>query len=83
MTGEDQVFSGKYEEIRICDECGSAFIASASKMMGLCPECASILYGYENCDHVFEDGVCVKCLWDGSRSDYIRWLLTPEETPDG
>ena len=60
------------KEIKTCDECGSKFYASASKMQSLCPECASILYGYENCDHVFENGRCVKCFWDGSRSEYVR-----------
>ena len=30
-------------------------------MMGLCPECAHILYGYPNCDHHFQDGRCVNC----------------------
>ena len=56
----------------ICDECGSVFLLAASRMEGLCPECASILYGYEKCQHVFKDGKCIKCLWDGSRSEYIR-----------
>ena len=60
------------KEIKTCDECGSKFYASASKMQSLCPECASILYGYENCNHVFENGRCVKCFWDGSRSEYVR-----------
>ena len=54
----------------ICAECGSVFLRSASKMAGLCPECAHILYGYENCPHQFENGRCIHCLWDGSRSAF-------------
>ena len=60
---------------RTCDECGSAYIAPASRMMNLGPECAHILYGYPNCEHVFRGGKCVKCLWNGSRSEYLRELL--------
>ena len=63
-------------EIRVCDECGSRFLASSSRMQSLCPECASVLYGYENCKHVFQNGRCTRCLWDGSRSDYIQSLIT-------
>ena len=58
--------------IKICSECGSGFRAAASKMSGLCPECAHVLYGYENCAHVFENGRCVKCLWDGSRTPFTE-----------
>lgn len=54
----------------VCIECGSEFLRAASKMKELCPECAHILYGYENCAHVFENGRCAKCLWDGSRSPF-------------
>ena len=61
-------------EIRICVECGSQFLKSKSKMKNLCPECASILYGYENCKHIFKNGRCIKCFWNGSRSDYIKLL---------
>lgn len=64
------------KEIRICDECGSEFFISASKMMGLCPECAHILYGYPNCLHKFRNGRCIYCYWDGARSEYVRWLET-------
>ena len=60
--------------ITVCDECGSEYLASKSKMASLCPECAHILYGYDNCDHVFKDGKCTLCLWDGSRSEYIEDL---------
>lgn len=59
----------------VCDECGSEFLKSSSKMKGLCPECASILYGYTACRHIFRDGKCIYCLWDGSRSGYIKTCL--------
>ena len=60
--------------IKICDECGSEFLVGSSKMMGLCPECASVLYGYENCKHIFHQGRCVKCLWKGNKSEYVKRL---------
>lgn len=60
------------KDIGICDECGSEFRLSASGMKYLCPECAHILYGYENCAHIFKNGRCEKCLWDGSRSAFIK-----------
>lgn len=44
----------------------------AGKMRNLCPECAHVLYGYENCSHIFENGRCVKCYWDGKRSEYLK-----------
>ena len=59
----------------ICDECGSEFNKSKSKMLSLCPECAHLLYGYENCDHVFRNGKCVKCLWNKNRSKYLKNIL--------
>lgn len=61
-------------ESGICDECGSEFLKSASKMKGLCPECAHILYGYSRCNHVFKNGKCIYCLWDGRKSEYIESL---------
>lgn len=64
--------------ISICDECGSEYITSTSVMLDLCPECASILYGYKNCDHTFKNRKCIKCHWDGSRSDYIKKLLSQQ-----
>ena len=70
-------FDGEYmdnKNVKICDECQSEFLASSSKMMGLCPESASALYGYENCKHIFKQGRCVKCLWNGNKSEYVRWL---------
>ncbi len=63
------------DKIVICNECGSSFIQSKSKMKALCPECSAILYGYEICEHFFENGKCVKCGWDGSRSEYIKSIL--------
>lgn len=61
-------------EIIICDECESEFYKSASKMKGLCPECAHVLYGYPKCNHVFKNGKCVYCYWEGKQSDYIKSL---------
>lgn len=60
------------DECSICDECGSKFFKSISKMVNLCPECAHILYGYPNCNHVFVNSRCVYCFWDGSYSEYIK-----------
>lgn len=57
-----------------CNECSSLFMKSKSKMMSLCPECAHYLYEYENCTHLFEQGRCVKCYWDGSTSEYLAQL---------
>ena len=68
------------KELALCDECGSLFFKGSSQMMGLCPECAHILYGYPNCDHHFQDGRCVNCYWDGSKSEYIKKLNQQEET---
>ena len=49
-----------------CDECGSLFFADASRMDGLCPECAHLLYGDEACAHSFG---CNRGLpWAGSLS---------------
>ena len=60
--------------IGICDECGSEYVLEKSKMKSLCPNCAHMIYGYENCKHIFEQGRCVKCLWNGNKSEYIKWL---------
>lgn len=64
----------KDQEYTICDECGSEYLKSSSKMDSLCPECAHILYGYPNCEHVFEDGRCIHCYWNGKSSAYIKGL---------
>jgi hypothetical protein len=68
---------------KTCDECGSPFFAAASEMDGLCPECAYYLYGYPNCDHDRVNGRCTKCAWDGSRSEYIRWLIRKADESSG
>jgi hypothetical protein len=57
---------------RRCDECGSGFIATTSKMAGLCAECAHRLYGYPPCAHDMRNGRCARCGWDGSVSDFLR-----------
>ncbi len=59
------------KNVKICDECESEFLASSSKMMGLCPECTSALYGYENCKYIFEQGRCVKCLWNANKGNML------------
>ncbi len=61
-------------ELAFCGECGSCFRKGSSQMAGLCPECAHYLYGYPGCGHLFENGRCVRCGWDGSESPYIRKL---------
>jgi predicted RNA-binding Zn-ribbon protein involved in translation (DUF1610 family) len=64
------------ENVAICDECGSDYLKSTSKIMALCPECSHVLYGYENCNHKFKNGRCALCFWDGSRSNYINSLIS-------
>ncbi|WP_024469583.1 hypothetical protein [Treponema pedis] len=61
--------------VKICDECGSPFLVSSSKMDALCPNCAHILYGYPNCNHIFKDGKCIKCLYNKNASGYIKKLF--------
>ncbi len=65
-------------EHSICAECGSKFLLASSKMESLCPECAHFLYGYPNCEHVFENGKCIKCGWNGNHSEYIKSLLSDD-----
>ena len=62
-------------EIGTCVECGSEFLKSKSKMKELCAECAYQLYGYKKCEHIFKNGKCTICLWNGNKSDYIKSLL--------
>lgn len=62
------------KQIKKCDECESEYYSDSSSMAALCPECASILYGYPNCQHKFENGRCSICYWDGSKSEYIKIL---------
>ncbi len=61
-------------QIAICDECSSEFVLAKSKMSSLCPNCAHIIYGYDNCNHIFKNGKCILCLWNGNESDYIKSL---------
>lgn len=63
---------------KICDECESEFLTASSRMTALCPNCATILYGYKSCKHVFENGKCIKCLWNGNESEYL--IKLSEET---
>ncbi len=77
-NGGSMIMSGNSDKIGICAECGSEYLKSTSEMLALCPECAHILYGYENCQHVFKDGKCMKCLWNGRHSDYVQHLLNDE-----
>nr|WP_230980417.1 GNAT family N-acetyltransferase [Oryzicola mucosus] len=59
----------------VCDECGSQFLSSSSKMASLCPDCSHHLYGYDNCEHMFVRDHCIRCGWDGSRSKYLAKLI--------
>lgn len=65
--------------LKTCEECKSEFYPNTSQMRELCPECSSILYGYKNCDHQFENGRCIKCYWNENRSDYIQELLNKKQ----
>lgn len=68
---------------KTCDECESSFFVPASKMSGLCPECAHYLYGYLNCNHIFSQKTCSECGWNGSISVYIRHIkLHGDPKPD-
>lgn len=60
------------DKIAVCSECGSEFLKASSHMAGLCPECAHILYSYPNCSHVFKNGRCIYCYWNGKKSRYIK-----------
>jgi len=70
------------KETQSCSECESLYYKDRSAMAALCPECAYLLYGYKICEHQFENGRCLKCFWDGSRSDYIKKLLIKDEVED-
>jgi predicted RNA-binding Zn-ribbon protein involved in translation (DUF1610 family) len=61
-------------KIKICDECKSEFNKDTSEMESLCPECSSILYGYQNCEHHFIENRCEKCYWNGNSSEYIKQI---------
>ena len=71
---------GTKKKISKCAECGSQYIASKSKMTSLCPECAHLMYGYDNCKHVFKKGRCTRCHWDGSYSEYTKGLKNQMNT---
>jgi len=66
-------------ERRTCDECHSRYVAAASAMQNVCPECAHRLYGHPPCAHEFVGGECKTCGWDGSVSPYLA--RRDEETP--
>ncbi len=59
----------------ICDECHAKFYINSSKMSNLCPNCSHYLYGYKNCNHLFKNGICVKCHWNGNLSVYLEKTL--------
>ncbi|OOS24101.1 hypothetical protein B0681_08350 [Moraxella porci DSM 25326] len=61
-------------ELKICDECGSSYFAKSSIMQSLCPECGFILYNHPKCNHVFHHGKCIKCAWNGNKSQFIKNL---------
>ncbi len=75
----DELFEGNRPERVVCNECGSEYRLETSQMAALCPECAHWLYGYPNCDHLFQSGRCVRCGWDGSRSRFVRSLIREGE----
>ncbi len=60
------------QETKICVECESKYIINSSKMTELCPNCAHELYGYPNCKHEFKDRKCIKCGWNGKRSEFLK-----------
>ena len=66
------------KEIAVCNECGSEYYAGSSIMKSICPECAHALYGYPNCSHVFDNGRCMLCYWDGRKSKFVEGLEKPE-----
>lgn len=72
-AGDDSVPIMRMEHrvTNACDECGSSYFITASRMAALCPECAHYLYGYPACAHVMVAGRCESCGWDGSHSAYV------------
>lgn len=65
--------------ISACDECDSEYYSDTSQMTNLCPECSHVLYCYENCQHEFANGRCIKCFWNGNSSDYIKGLKEKQQ----
>ncbi len=55
-----------------CIECASDYYIEKSPMKELCPNCSHYLYGYENCKHQIENGHCLKCYWNGNKTEYIN-----------
>ena len=68
------------KELAVCDECGSLFFKGSSQMMGLCPECAHVLYGYPNCDHHFQDGRCGTAIGTAQRASTSRNKINRRKT---
>jgi len=66
-------------DLNTCDECGSTYVAAASRMESLCPECAHWLYGYPACNHEMLNGHCSRCGWDGSHSVYVEKVKAETE----
>ena len=60
------------KKISKCSECESEYFVERSEMTGLCPECSHQLYEYKNCEHEFKDGRCIKCFWNGNKSEYLK-----------
>jgi endogenous inhibitor of DNA gyrase (YacG/DUF329 family) len=48
-------------------------------MAELCPECAHLIYGHENCSHEFESDRCKLCDWNGRRSRYTKLRFLGEQ----
>ena len=62
------------KELRTCDECESEYYSETSEMDKLCPNCSHYLYGYDNCQHVFENGRCKFCYWNGDTTKFIEGI---------
>lgn len=63
----------------VCEECGSRYLKPVSGMKALCPECASVLYGCPPCEHIFENGICTECMWDGRKTPYMTKIQEEQE----
>lgn len=68
--------------IQLCEECKSNYFLGTSEMAEMCAECSHILSGYPECKHEFDNGSCLKCGWDGSRSKLIAYLLKRHNMTD-
>lgn len=67
------------KKLKICIECESEYFADTSKMEELCPECSHILYDYENCNHIFKNGRCIYCYWNGNKSEFVKNFIQPQK----